>query len=49
VVGHVVRVARTNSSYAIQTAHAEGGALGLTTLRDQVRLFDPRPAPWWRP
>ena len=40
---HVVRVARANVPYAIQTTHAGGGALGLTTLRDQVRLFDPRP------
>jgi len=39
---HLVRVSRTNAAYELQTAHANGGALGLTKVADQVRQFDPR-------
>ena len=33
---HVVKVDRAGSGYEIQSQHAGGGALGLSTLRDQV-------------
>jgi hypothetical protein len=33
---HVVRIDRSNSALEIQSRHAGGGALGMSTLRDQV-------------
>jgi Phosphodiester glycosidase len=38
---HVVKVERTNSSYEVHSRHAGGGALGLTTLPDQIAFADP--------
>ena len=33
---HVVKIDRSNSRYEIQSPHAGGGALGLSTLRNQI-------------
>jgi len=38
---HVVRVERTNAAYRIHLRHAGGGALGLSTLRDQIANLTP--------
>jgi hypothetical protein len=38
---HVVKVMRGNGLYGIQTRHAQGGALGLSPLSDQVLAGDP--------
>ena len=38
---HVVRVERGNALYEIQSRHAGGGALGLSTLSDQASAPDP--------
>jgi hypothetical protein len=37
---HVVKVSRSNSRYEIQSRHAGSGALGLSTLRDQIAAVD---------
>jgi hypothetical protein len=39
---HVVKVPRTNSLLEIQSRHANGGALGLSTLRDQIADATPQ-------
>ena len=33
---HVVKIPRTGSQFEILSQHAGGGALGLSTLRDQI-------------
>ena len=38
---HVVKVQRGNVLYEIQSKHAGGGALGLSTLSDQTAALDP--------
>jgi exopolysaccharide biosynthesis protein len=38
---HVVKVDRAGSRYEIQSQHAGDGALGLSTLRDQVSAVNP--------
>jgi hypothetical protein len=38
---HVVKVQRGNAFYEIQSRHAGGGALGLSTLSDQTAALDP--------
>jgi exopolysaccharide biosynthesis protein len=38
---HVVKIARPSSRYEIQARHAGGGALGLSTLRDQIAAVNP--------
>src|SRR5437879_6208187 len=35
---HVVQVDRADANLEIQSRHAKGGALGLSTLTDQIRL-----------
>ncbi|PYJ85628.1 MAG: hypothetical protein DME22_08445 [Verrucomicrobia bacterium] len=39
---HVIRVERSNSQLQIHSTHAGGGALGLSTLSDQIKLLDSR-------
>src|SRR2546426_3456863 len=39
---HVVRVERLNPQFEFQSMHARGGALGLSTLSDQIKLVDSR-------
>ena len=39
---HVIRVERSDSQFEIHSAHAGGGALGLSTLSDQIKLVDLR-------
>src|SRR5215469_3804124 len=38
---HVVKVDRSNRSLEIHSMHAGGGALGLSTLSDQIALVNP--------
>lgn len=38
---HVVKIGRAGGQYEIQARHAGRGALGLTTLRDQVAALNP--------
>jgi hypothetical protein len=39
---HVVKVERSDRQLSIWSLHAGGGALGLTTLRDQIAAVDPK-------
>jgi hypothetical protein len=38
---HVIQLDRANPQYQIQSIHAQGGALGLDTLSDQLGLLNP--------
>lgn len=38
---HVVKIDRSGNRYEIQTPHAGKGALGLSTLRDQITAIEP--------